>query len=251
MMLAPPPMPGPTISEWSLCRNAAAASRPRRAREIVDAVRSLPNVTPRMVGLFADQPLAEVNAVAARCGLDAAQLCGAETPAYAAAVDCPVIKAVHVPASYRAPGEVPELAARDGRIRRNGLHRNPGPAGGGVAGRHRASFDLEVAAALARRGAAFLLAGGLTPANVGRAISAVRPWGVDVSSGVETLGRKDRRKNPALYRQRPAGRRRAYRRRLKPRRDSIRGWRPNPPARRKCAAHRDTRHQLTPGAHIR
>lgn len=167
---------------------------PEAAREIVDAVRSLPNVTPRMVGLFADQPLVEVNDVAARCGLDAAQLCGAETPAYAAAVDCPVIKAVHVPASYRAPEDVPELAARMQEYADAGCIVTLDRLVAGLQGGTGQSFDLEVAAALARRGAAFLLAGGLTPANVGRAISAVRPWGVDVSSGVETLGRKDRRK---------------------------------------------------------
>ena len=167
---------------------------PEAAREIVDAVRSLPNVTPRMVGLFADQPLAEVNAIAARCGLDAAQLCGAETPEYAAAVDCPVIKAVHVPASYRAPGDVPELAARMEEYAAAGCIVTLDRLVAGLQGGTGQSFDLEVAAALARRGAAFLLAGGLSPANVARAISAVRPWGVDVSSGVETLGRKDRRK---------------------------------------------------------
>ena len=65
-----------------------------------------------MVGLFADQPLEEVNGTIAHCGLDAVQLCGKESVEYAAAVDCQVIKVVHVPASYRAPDDVPELAER-------------------------------------------------------------------------------------------------------------------------------------------
>ena len=164
------------------------------AREIVAAVRSRPRPAPQMVGLFADQPLSEVNAGIARCGLDAAQLCGQETPEYAAAVACPVIKVVHVPASSQAPRDVPALAARIQEYAEAGCLVTLDRLVEGLQGGTGQSFDLEVAAALARRGASFLLAGGLTPANVGRAISRVRPWGVDVSSGVETLGRKDRGK---------------------------------------------------------
>ena len=52
-------------------------------------------------------------------------------------------------------------------------------------------FDWQIAAEVARLGHSFLLAGGLTPDNVVRAITLVHPWGVDVSSGVETAGSKD------------------------------------------------------------
>ena len=52
--------------------------------------------------------------------------------------------------------------------------------------------DWHVAAELAQRYPRLMLAGGLTPGNVAQAVRAVRPWAVDVSSGVEVApGRKD------------------------------------------------------------
>src|SRR5262249_7070394 len=64
---------------------------------------------------------------------------------------------------------------------------SPSPGSGKV-------FDWQVAEG-APRGKRIILAGGLTPENVGEAIHRVRPWGVDVSTGVEdTPGRKDARK---------------------------------------------------------
>ena len=167
---------------------------PDEAKDIVDAVRGLDGPSPRMVGLFADQPLEEVNEVVAHCGVDAVQLCGRESVKYAAAVDCQVIKVVHVPASYRAPDDVPQLAGGVREYADAGCLVTLDRLVEGIQGGTGQSFNLDVAASLSRRGVSFLLAGGLTPANVGRAISMVRPWGVDVSSGVETLGKKDRRK---------------------------------------------------------
>ena len=167
---------------------------PDDAREIIDAVRELDGPAPRMVGLFADQPLEEVNETIAHCGLDAVQLCGRESVEFTDGVESQVIKVVHVPASYRAPGDVPLLAHRVQEYADTGCLVTLDRLVEGIQGGTGQSFNLDVAASLARRGNDFLLAGGLTPASVGRIISAVRPWGVDVSSGVETLGKKDRRK---------------------------------------------------------
>ena len=92
------------------------------------------------------------------------------------------------------PNDVPRLADRVREYSDAGCLVTLDRLVEGIQGGTGQSFNLEVAASLSSRGVPFLLAGGLTPANVGRAISIVRPWGVDVSSGVETIGRKDRRK---------------------------------------------------------
>ena len=167
---------------------------PDAAREIVAAVREMDSPSPRIVGLFADQPLEEVNETIAHCALDAVQLCGGESVEFTAAVDCEVIKVLHIPASYRAPDDVPEIAARVQEYTDAGCLVTLDRLVEGLQGGTGQSFNLDVAASLAHRGHSFLLAGGLNPANVGRIISAVRPWGVDVSTGIETLGKKDRRK---------------------------------------------------------
>ena len=164
------------------------------AKEIVDVVNGLDGPAPRMVGLFADQPLDEVNETIAHCGLDAAQLCGKESVEYAATVGAEVIKVVHVPASYRAPDDVPQLGGQVQEYVDAGCLVTLDRLVDGIQGGTGQSFNLDVAASLAHRGHSFLLAGGLNPGNVGRIISTVRPWGVDVSSGIETLGKKDRRK---------------------------------------------------------
>ncbi len=167
---------------------------PETAREIVDAVRGLDGPSPQMVGLFADQPLDEVNKIVTDCKLDAVQLCGRESVEYTAAMDCQVIKVVHVPASYRAPDDVPQLAARVQEYADAGCLVTLDRLVEGIQGGTGQRFDLDVAASMAHRGGSFILAGGLTPANVGRVISVVRPWGVDVSTGIETIGKKDRGK---------------------------------------------------------
>ncbi len=166
---------------------------PEAAKVIVDGVRHSGGTVPRIVGLFADQPLEEVNEVIRACGLDLAQLCGKETVEYAGQVGCDVIKVVHVLESATATDDagtgarlkdfsgVGHLVTLDRYVE-------------GIQGGTGKEFDWSVAASLSQAGHPFLLAGGLTPENVSEAIVAVNPWGVDVSSGVETGGNKDHEK---------------------------------------------------------
>jgi len=153
---------------------------PYRARTI--AARLPPFVTP--VGLFVNQPLAYLNGVAALVRLGAVQLHGDETPEFAAGVAAPVIRALPVEAASVWPADTTLLLDAHDPVKRGGTGR---------------TIDWSAAADLAatRR---VLLAGGLTPDNVADAIARVRPFGIDVSSGVEHApGIKDHQRIRALF----------------------------------------------------
>ncbi|MDE2900468.1 MAG: phosphoribosylanthranilate isomerase [Chloroflexota bacterium] len=154
---------------------------------------------PKLVGLFADQPLEHVNAVARQVGLDLVQLCGSEPLEYMRQVEPLVIKVVHVPVSPSGDtddryGVVVTVEEQLQGINDAGhialLDRQSSVQPGGTG----QTFDWSVAREVAESGHRFILAGGLTPENVGEAIKAVEPWGVDVSTGVETDGVKDEKK---------------------------------------------------------
>lgn len=134
---------------------------------------------PLTVGVFEDQSLEEVNTIADEAGLDLIQLSGRESWADCLLANRQVIKAIEVPPGVGGD----EVFA--------GLE--PGTAiacvldvsrGQGVA------IDRGVATVVAARLPVWL-AGGLTPENVSDVVHQVRPWAVDVSSGVETDGAKD------------------------------------------------------------
>jgi len=145
---------------------------------------------PRLVGVFADQPVDEVNRVVDLCGLDLAQLCGDEAPDHWRSISVPIIKQVKVRDDLPREKAVADTTRRVSHVLSKGhivlLDRYEAGAHGGT-GR---SFDWGIAREVSRCHD-FLMAGGLTPDNVGRAIGEASPWGVDVSSGVETDGVKD------------------------------------------------------------
>ncbi len=154
-----------------------------------DIVRRLPPET-LTVGVFRDQSPRFVIDTVQRAGLRAAQLHGHETPADAAEIR-PYCQALIV----AFPAGDPGLAHVDDYGADAILLDSHAPGSGEV-------FDWSLAegAPLNRR---VILAGGLTPENVATGIAEVRPWGVDVSTGVETdgqPGRKDARKVQAFIR---------------------------------------------------
>ncbi len=144
---------------------------------------------PRFVGVFVNAPVGDVRRLLDLCGLDYAQLHGDEPVDDLLDIGGRGYKALRPSSASRALTD----AALFGPLVR---HRGPrllidsyDPAAYGGTGQ-RADWDL--AAKLAKQTSHVLLAGGLTPENVAEAVRTVRPWGVDVASGVESApGRKD------------------------------------------------------------
>ena len=154
-------------------------------RNIMSVMRKRGRVT--CVGVFVNASIAEIYATMDTLGLNLAQLHGDETPEVMKALDGKAFKA------FRG---IPENI--------NGFERQSAPAFlvdaavKGVYGGSGVTADWNGAAELAKK-YPLLLAGGLTPENVADAVARVRPWGVDVASGVESApGEKDTGKMSAF-----------------------------------------------------
>ena len=162
-----------------------------QAKRIVDAVKAASDNPPKLAGLFADQPIEEVREKVHASGVDMVQLCGKETLDYCNEAPVPVIRITHVPAGLLSEGELEKLERRLLMLRERGYLATLDRLVAGLQGGTGKTFDWDVAAQLSKAGFEFMLAGGLTPENVGRAVREVNPWGVDVSSGVESDGVQD------------------------------------------------------------
>ncbi|MSQ26023.1 MAG: phosphoribosylanthranilate isomerase [Dehalococcoidia bacterium] len=164
---------------------------PSQAREIIAAVRQGSSAAlPKFAGVFVNAPVAGVNAIAADLALDLVQLSGDEDEDYLEQMAVPVIKAVRIPPNL--PERVAAATAGRTLAALRQAHAIP-LLDSHVAGRYGgagALADWTIAAQLSVS-YQILLAGGLTPENVVEAVRTVRPWGVDVSSGVETDKVKD------------------------------------------------------------
>jgi phosphoribosylanthranilate isomerase len=142
------------------------------------------------VGVFVNQPIGYVKGVAALVRLGAVQLHGDEDVSYAAGIPYPIIRAIAIDQQMQVGGI--ELWPQSTTLLLD-VH---DPARRGGTGR---TIDWAAAAPIAAKRRT-LLAGGLTPDNVAEATARVRPFGVDVSSGVEiSPGIKDPARLRALF----------------------------------------------------
>ena len=157
---------------------------PQRAKSIIAALP--PFIT--TVGLFVNEAPTRIREIASLCGLDVIQLHGDEVPQQCEMDGYRVVKALRV-------RDEQSLSAADEYSVAALLLDAWAPDQYGGTGR---TFNWQLASRLARR-RVVVLAGGLTPENVAAAVDEVRPYGVDVSSGVESSpGCKDPAKMAAF-----------------------------------------------------
>jgi phosphoribosylanthranilate isomerase len=143
---------------------------PSMARRI--ASRLPPFVT--TVGVFVNQSKREIREISARVGLRALQLHGDESPVFCRGFALPVIKAVRV--------ETPNSLQLLSQFKVDAFLLDTPSEGFGGSG---LTFDWRFLRHFADS-RPVILAGGLTPLNVGKAVAAVKPYAVDVASGVES-----------------------------------------------------------------
>ena len=156
---------------------------PEQVRRIIDAVHRASSPV-RFVGLFVDEEPETVRRIAADCALDYVQLHGREPPGMVTSLidrGIKVIKAFRI----RDRASLVEIERYQATAYLLDAYVPGRPGGTGH------SFDWKLAMAAKGHGP-IIIAGGLTPENVAEAVCTVRPWGVDVASGVEAApGRKD------------------------------------------------------------
>ena len=167
---------------------------PSRRRVTPEAVRRIRErlqahgPSPKLVGVFVNEDVSTINEAVRVAGLDAVQLAGDEEPEVVDELSVPVIKVLRLPVGLSETGLMRSADVWFARPRPVAMLHIDGHAPG-VYGGSGVLANWTAAAVVARR-YPVLLAGGLTPHNVGEAIAEVGPIGVDVSSGVEAAGVK-------------------------------------------------------------
>ena len=153
---------------------------PQKAREIIHAVP--PFV--KAVGVFVNEAPAKIKEIMQHCGLDLIQLHGDESPAFCDELMPYVIKSLRI----KDESSLQTGQAYHGKVRALLLDTYSKETAGGTG----KTFDWELAIKTKKQGTPIILSGGLTPSNIAAAIHAVRPYAIDVNSGVEVCpGKKN------------------------------------------------------------
>lgn len=157
---------------------------------------SPPATLPKLVGVFVNETAERITEILSQTGLDYAQLHGNEMAAMVAQFQGRAYKALRPASAEEAFTAVAHFAPLGPSTGPSVMIDAYDPHLYGGTGK---TADWRVAATLAQQHPGLLLAGSLTPENVASAIQIARPWGVDVSSGVEAApGRKDHGKVQAF-----------------------------------------------------
>jgi phosphoribosylanthranilate isomerase len=159
---------------------------PEKAHEIASAIKEhkLP-----VVGVFVNTPAEIVNKVASFCGLDRVQLSGNETWDYCQQIEKPIIKAIRVSPKWSPERLLKHLEKGHQLLGRKSILYLIDTLVENQYGGTGQAFDWGIAQEAAVR-FPLIIAGGLHAGNVGQVVAKLKPWGVDVSSGVETDGVK-------------------------------------------------------------
>jgi phosphoribosylanthranilate isomerase len=146
---------------------------PEAARRIIEA---LPPYV-QTVGVFVDETLSRIRDLIDLCGLDLVQLQGGEDPDFCRELMPQAVK------SFRLKDEssLQPISRYGGLIRAVHLDTYQKGLKGGTG----AVFDWTLAVEAKKLGMPVILSGGLDPSNIERAISSIRPFAVDVNSGIE------------------------------------------------------------------
>lgn len=171
------------------------------ARQIAEVLRQhLGDRCPLLIGVFVNAAADEIRTIAEAVRLDGVQLSGDETPDVLTRIGAYAFKGLRPSDAVQAVDQVKQYGAHpvDDHLPSLLLDAyHPGAYGGtGL------QVDLPLALSVRDATARLMLAGGLTPDNVAEVVAQVRPWGVDVASGVEdgVAGLKSEAKTRAFIR---------------------------------------------------
>jgi phosphoribosylanthranilate isomerase len=161
------------------------AESPRRIvpEKACEIIRALPPFV-MSVGVFVNETPAKIREITACCGLDMIQLHGDESPDVASQLMPRAIKAFQL----KDEKSLEQIKPYCGKVRALLFDTYSKEKRGGTG----MTFDWDLAVKGKALGAPVILSGGLSPSNIEDAVSFVRPYAVDVNSGVEEQpGKKD------------------------------------------------------------